>query len=523
MRTEATVSAALAVALLLAGAVSLPAAVSTPAVPRFGTAEVVLRASQTFDSRQGSPNPFDVTLTATVTAPSGKIYQADGFFDGDGAGGPVGNVFKVRIYAAETGTWSWSTASSRAELAGRTGTFTCAGTLPGPFASGPLAVNPRRPHTFRYQEGRPVYLVGKFLDLAAPPVLQYSHTFFSEQLTEADRQAFLDRHLGMGLNKINLYLANHGDYDGVATTPWVGVKGANDKRRFDLARWHMYERWLRRLRDAGLLAHLWFFADDSGFGDLPDADRQRLVRYGMARLSGEVHTLFTLALEWQEGWTPAEVQSHSNFLQQHNPWDRLVSVHGVPGPFDFPAAPWADYMDVQAGNEVGPSAVYAAGVLNRALAAKPLIQEEFGLGREVAEERRKAWAAFLSGAAGSGTGAFLRPLAQFTNSIQFQRLAPAPTVVLAGGAWALAAPGETYVLYLHDGGTVQVSLLGVSGTFEAEWFDPRRGTFTRGADVQGGGIRSFTAPGSGDWTLLLHRPAPPPAPVPAHFHTLRPC
>src|SRR3712207_8102488 len=46
---------------------------------------------------------------------------------------------------------------------------------------------------------------------------------------------------------INVYLANQGDYDGVATTPWVGIPSSNDKQRFDLARWRMYERWVLKI------------------------------------------------------------------------------------------------------------------------------------------------------------------------------------------------------------------------------------------------------------------------------------
>ena len=73
----------------------------------------------------------------------------------------------------------------------------------------------------------------------------------SERLGDGDREALLARHLGMRLNKIDVYLANRGDYGGVATTPWLGTAAANDKRRFDLARWRTYERWVERMRDAG--------------------------------------------------------------------------------------------------------------------------------------------------------------------------------------------------------------------------------------------------------------------------------
>ena len=496
------------------------AGAASGAIPRFETAEIALLANQAFDARQGEPNPFtEIELTADVTSPSGKVYKVDGFFDGDGQGGAAGKVFKLRVFADEAGTWTWRTSSNRPDLHGRTGSFACSGTLPGVFSTGPVVVDPERPRRFRQREGGPVFLLGKFLDEAAPPPLQYSHTMFSEELTDADREALLARHLGMGLNKINVYLANKGDYGAVSTTPWVGTAARNDKERFDLGRWHLYERWVRRMRDAGFVAQLWFFADDSGFGDLPEEDRKRLIHYGMARLSGYANTMFTLALEWQEGWTVTEVTEHLRYLHHHNPWDRLASAHGLTGPWELPDSPWTDYIDLQAGNEVAADTVYSLGLSQRQLAEKPLIQEEHGLGSEDLAHRRKSWAALASGAAGLGTGGFLKPLSRFTGAVPVERLEPAPALVVSGEAWAMADPGRLYVAYLA-GGEVRLDLAGLTGRLTAEWFDPRQGTFQEGSEMQGGAVRSVSPPEDGDWVLLLYA-APPARPAP--LHTIPPC
>jgi hypothetical protein len=510
------------VCLVLVATLALATPRAGEAVSRFDTAEIVLRSASSYNANSGTPNPFTaVDLTARVTSPSGRVFTVNGFFDGDGASGVVGNVFKVRVYADEVGTWQWTTTSNTAGLHGLSGSFSCSGTLPGVFGAGPVVENPSRPRTFKHQYGEPVYLLGKFLDVAAPSPLQYSHTMFSEHLTEANRQAMLDRHRGMKLNKINVYLANQGDYSSLSTTPWVGSAGSSDRKRFDLARWRMFERWVIKMRDAGVVSHLWFFADDSGFGDIPDADRQLLVEYGMARLSGYVNTMFILALEWQEGWSSAEVSSHMSYLHAQNPWARLATVHGVPGDFSFPTAAWADYMNTQAGNEVGHGAVQSHGLANRALAAKPLVQEEFGLGAEDIGHRQKAWAAFTAGAAGSGTGAFLKPLATFVEQVDFEKMDPANPLALSGNAYALAETGLAYVFYLYNGGTLRADLRSVSGTFEARWFDPRAGVFQAAGSVAGGAERSFTAPPGGDWVLHLRKtsgtgtpiltPPPPPA------------
>lgn len=508
--------------------VALVGAVRAEAVTlRFETHEIVLRSAASYNGSQGTPNPFtDVTLTAEVTAPGGRKITLDGFFDGDGAGGQSGNVFKVRVFADTVGTWSWVTQSNVASLNGQTGTFSCSGTLAGAFGQGPVETNPARPRSFRFRHGGPVYLLGKYLDKPAPASIRFSHTMFSELRTDVDRRALLDRHLGMGLNKINVYLANHTDYSSVSTTPWLGTADANDKTRFDLARWRMYEQWVREMRAAGFVTQLWFFAD--GFGNLPDADRKRLIHYGMARMSGYANTVFTLMTEWQEGWTQAEVEGHMVYLQQHNPWDRLATVHGLPGDFSFPGAAWADYIDLQAGvtATVDHALVHDLGLRNRQMAAKPMIQEEFGLGDETDAERKKVWAAFTSGAAGSGTGAFLKPFSQFVKTVPFERMVPADSLVVTGSAYALAEAGKSYVVYLYDGGTVSVNLSAASGTVKVDWFNPRTGVFQAAPSVSGGAARTFTAPAAGDWALRLTVTGgeePPPPDVSGSFYTVSPC
>jgi len=74
---------------------------------------------------------------------------------------------------------------------------------------------------------------------------------------------------------------------------------------------------------------------------------------------------------------------------------------------------------------------------------------------------------------------------------------------LASTQYCLANPGKEYLIYLPDGGNVTVDLSGATGSFSAEWFNPREGTTTDGGTSAGGGKVDFTVPYDGDVVLYL--------------------
>ena len=55
------------------------------------------------------PNPFlDYRLTVALTAPSGQTVTVPGFYDGDGLGGGIGNIWRIRFSPHEAGEWQYS-------------------------------------------------------------------------------------------------------------------------------------------------------------------------------------------------------------------------------------------------------------------------------------------------------------------------------------------------------------------------------------------------------------------------------
>ena len=97
----------------------------------------------------------------------------------------------------------------------------------------------------------------------------------------------------------------------------------------------------------------------------------------------------------------------------------------------------------------------------------------------------------------------------------FGDMEPAPTLVNgSGGKYALADPARTKILYLlmgqndtwdsGDGGSITVKLGGLSGTYNATWFDPRIGNETSAGTLTTGSDHILNPPSSDDWVLLLN-------------------
>ena len=96
-----------------------------PAVVKYGVFE------QALISTMAHANKFtDVTLTVTVTPPSGSDQTFEGFYDGDGAGGQNGNVWKFRYMPTQAGLHTYTTSSTDAQLDGKSGDFTACPHLP---------------------------------------------------------------------------------------------------------------------------------------------------------------------------------------------------------------------------------------------------------------------------------------------------------------------------------------------------------------------------------------------------------
>ena len=95
------------------------------------------------------------------------------------------------------------------------------------------------------------------------------------------------------------------------------------------------------------------------------------------------------------------------------------------------------------------------------------------------------------------------------NNVPFQDMSNDNSLSSASNTWCLAKPGETYVIYLKNGGTTNLNLSAASGTMSVRWFDPRNGgVLQKGSvtEVTGGVTVSIGNPPSApaeDWAVLV--------------------
>lgn len=101
------------------------------------------------------------------------------------------------------------------------------------------------------------------------------------------------------------------------------------------------------------------------------------------------------------------------------------------------------------------------------------------------------------------------------NDVPFWRMNNADALVgnpkRENGRFCLAEAGETYVVYLPEGGIVNLDLSGISGSFDLKWYDPRNGGKLQRGEVKkvsGGKKVSLGATPSEanlDWVALLRK------------------
>ena len=318
--------------------------------------------------------------------------------------------------------------------------------------------------------------------------------FLSDDFSQQERFDAIDFLVEHRVNNFLMTLVNDRDHD---VFPWAGPREDLDQSRFNLARLKGWDEVIGRMADLGIIADLWFYSDDSYLLYPPEgsAIEDLYLRTMIARFAAYGNVTWNLALEYQEYRTRQWVLGRAAFMRAEDPWHRLLAVHQLPGIYDFPGNPDLDHTSLQ--QWVPPEDLHANVLLDRERTEQagqpiPIIVEEFiieGLAGNFGDFERfrhgiwtitTAGGYFKTGTLGWTVGTpyqeaehfeWIRHLYDFYTQIPYWEMVPSDDLVDAG--YALAKPGEEYVVYLPEGGSVTIDLTDSGGSLLMHWFTSR--------------------------------------------------
>jgi hypothetical protein len=532
-----------ALALLILTVCTPAAATQERAVQLWG------RFEQAFTAKgQAAP---ETELTVEFTSTQGKKHTIAGFWDGE-------QTWRVRFMPTEEGTWKYRTTAKPAApgLDGQSGMFECRRTAAK--ANRFLEHGPVR-----------VAASGRYLEHAdGTPFFWLGDTVWNGPILSAkdDWTTFLQDRVGkqftvIQFNAIAPWRTAPTDREGqVAFTGRQNIQ-LNPKY------FQRLDQYMDAINERGLLAApvlIWALRKDDPGIYLPEEDVLRIVRYQVARY-GAHQVVWILAgdnpyrAEGAERWK--RVGRAVFGTQPHAP----VTTHptGMNWPWeDWRNEKWLDILGYQSGH--GDDAKTLAWIHSGPVAknwqekpVRPIINLEPPYEDHLAYQSKKPhsaynvrracyWSMLNAPAAGLTYGAHgiwswqekaglptdhpntgiarpwreamalpgstqMKHLAELFTALPWWQLRPDQGLLASqpGGndpaafvAAARSDKGDVAVLYLPLGGEVTLKTEGLAPGLTAEWFDPRTG---QRSPVKGTDQRTYRAPDTQDWVLLLRR------------------
>lgn len=495
--------------------------------PRWSKIELVFEGPES--KGMGQANPFAIPFDIRFFSPDGKAYLVPGFYDGNGAGGLDGHVWKVRFSADRNGVWRYQTRSASAKLNNRKGSFKVTDPPPGApefYRSGRLEYVGQR--YLKFREG------GYWIKFGADEPENLLGRPFGDWDAKKRQMDYL---ASRGINCIYV-MANTVDGDGKDVWPWVGRTQEEAKQndgRFDLAKLDRWRDFFEYVQASGIVIHL-VLEDDSAWSGY---DHARYYREIVARFGYLPALYFNFCEEYNERYSLDEALGYLKILAETDPYNHPRAIHNVRVPLDpYIDSPYVDLTSIQ----TDPKSSAALNQLatdwwSTCLARKrrPLVVS-FDEARP-AEDRRSWWSAYLAGgmwetyipvpkgyAAAEPAWRYLAATRRFMEKLPVERMLPANHLLRSGNAVCLAEPGAIYALYLPQGGTVDMALA-EGNQYQAQWYNPRGPAANPWIPAAIRSNARFTAPDSQDWALLIRKVSghagPAPSAVSARLHSMR--
>jgi hypothetical protein len=482
-----------------------------------------------FRGEARAANPFLVEFSAMVRGPDGTEMVVPGFYDGDG-------TWKVRVSPTVEGRWSIVTRSDQPSLDGQRAAFICSGRAEGEVR-GALRVDSENPRHFVWEDGSRFFLMGYecdwlwALDMTSPetPVLD----------------AFLDKLVDHGFNYIilNAYAHDTGwrsgttgpdDYGPPPLYAWGGTNEEPDHSRLDLDYWQHYDRVIEAMHRRGIVAHIMIkvYNKRVRWPTLRSVQDDLYFRWLIARYAAYPNVIWDYSKEAHLQKDLDYKRFRLGFLQQHDPYQRLRTIHDDTANYD--AGHYDDLLDYRSDQQ---HARWRQTILSqRAQRTWPVVNVEFGYehGPEGLEDKtygvvqspeevcRRAWEIYLAGGYGAyyytytawdvirpedtpPGYAYFRNLRDFFERTRYWRMEP--TEGLVSNGYCLADRGREYVVFLNRAEPFTLELEPQRQPLAAEWFQPLTGQRRPAGPLREGILRLQPPVEWGTGPVALHAQA----------------
>lgn len=498
------------------------------------------RFEVSFEASKSYSNPYvDVVADADITRPDGTAARIPLFWFG-------GRTFKLRLSPDVTGVWSFRVTANDAGLNGKSGRFEC---VPSPEAGG-LQASKTAPGHFARQNGTPVWFMG---DTA----WAYFTDSSEDNHHRPQAEYYAKKRASQGFNVIHSMLLSEQGVGNQNGLPFEQI-GAE---RINPAYWREVDERLAFANRQGLTVGLALAWGDKrkvepfAWSRFPGLEaRRRYARYIAARYSA-FDVYFLVSGEWNaEARTRAnttedqlfrEFVSIGDALAAADPHHRMIGIHPMArhgSVREFASARWMSFADYQQNYRD----LHGRVLLSRYLPG-PVVNGEYGYhlrdadgdgrpdksnSRSAAEMRFASWDIAMAGGyvvTGFGTTYFgghrdpgpfdvdapknrdweeqIGHLRKFFTSLEWWKFIPADSLVSSPPkttCWAMAIPGEAYIVYLR-GARLPVSLEpgARARAYSIRQFNPRTGEFISLAGARVSTRYEYRAPDEQDWVVLL--------------------
>lgn len=303
--------------------------------------------------------------------------------------------------------------------------------------------------------------------------------------------------------------------------PWYGSTQGEAKvnsKHFDVQKLQDWERIFDYLQKRGIVLHL-VLEDDSAWTGF---ERQLYYREMMARFAHHKGIIWNISEEFNENYSPDEIKQFAGMLRDLDPYDHPITVHHAGRTNHWQPFLNEENIDLSSfQTEPIPQNEQAIYWFDQSKSADKTIPISFDeTGQLAADERelsrRIVWSVYLGGAnielftiLDEGYLAFEPIFADmarariFIEQLPFESMVPCNDLLQPERGYCFGKPGEVYVVYFPQGGSISIDLSGMGGFGDANWFDPRTGETTPADQIVGGEMVTFSAPSREDWVLRI--------------------